>query len=208
MDSVDTGKDKIKKICEILKTETIEPAKHEAAAILEQAQEKSQRLLREAEEKAQQLINGARKKIEDEKKLFNSTLVQACQQILESLRQDIENKLLNSSLMDWIEKETVDPKVSANLITALAQAIEKEGTSADFSAVVAKTVTVEQVNALLAKEIVQKLKGQSVEIGEFAGGVQLKLLDRKLTLDLSDEALKELLGRYIRKDFREILFQT
>jgi V/A-type H+-transporting ATPase subunit E len=62
------------------------------------------------------------------------------------------------------------------------------------------------VNALLLKAVIEKLREKSVIVGEGIGGVQLKLHDRKFTLDLSTQALKELVSQYIRKDFREILF--
>jgi V/A-type H+-transporting ATPase subunit E len=43
-------------------------------------------------------------------------------------------------------------------------------------------------------------------VGSFKGGAQLQWHDRKLTLDMSDDALKELLSTYVRKDFRKMLF--
>ena len=57
------------------------------------------------------------------------------------------------------------------------------------------------------KIVVQALKERSVVLSDLAGGIQLKLHDKKMTIDLSDEALKELLATYIaRKDFRKLLF--
>ena len=163
MDNLDTGKDKIKKICEILKSETIEPAKLEAH--------------------------------------------QASAQAMEGLRQSIENKLFNETLSDWIEQHTADPKVAADLISALVKAIEKEGTSVDFSALIPKAVPADKVNAYLGKEILEKLHEEGAISGDFIGGGQLKLHDRKLTLDLSDAAIRELLERYVRKEFHALLFQ-
>ncbi len=208
MENLETGKDKIKKICDILKNETLQPAKEEAEQILETAGQEAHQIIRDAEVKAEELFNAAKAKMAKERELFESSMKQACRQGLEALRQDIEHKLFNEELVDWIEKNVADPQTSAKLITALTQAIEKEGTSADFSALIPKQVSAEQVNALLAKKIVERLRSQAVAVGDFIGGVQLKLHDRKLTLDLSDRALKELLGQYIRKDFRELLFQS
>ncbi len=207
MEKLDTGKDKIKKICEILKNETITPAKEEAQKILSVAEQEAHNIIRDAEAKAEQILQAAKSKMEKEKELFESSMQAACRQGLEALRQDIESKLFNSELSEWITKQTIDPKIGANLINALVSAVEKEGMSADFSALVPVSVPADQVNALLMKGILEKLKEKSVVVGEFVGGVQLKLHDRQLTLDLSDEALKELIGQYIRKDFRGFLFQ-
>lgn len=208
MENLETGKDKIKKICDILKKETLQPAKQEAQQIVEVAGQEAHQIIRDAEAKAEQILNEAKAKMEKEKELFRSSLTQACRQGLEALRQDIENKLFNSGLDDWLQKNTADPAVGAKLISALVQAIEKEGISADFSAIVPAQVPADKVNAALGQDIIDKLKEKSVVVGDFIGGVQLKLHDRKLTLDVSDDALKELLGHYIRKDFRELLFQA
>lgn len=208
MENLETGKDKIKKICDILKNETLQPAREEAQQIIEVAGQEAHQIIRDAEAKAEQILNEAKAKMDKEKDLFRSSMIQACRQGIEALKQDIENRLFNSELADWLQKNTADPEVGAKLVAALVQAIEKEGVSTDFSAKIPAEVPADKVNALLGKDIVDKLREKSVTVGEFIGGVQLKLHDRKLTLDLSDDALKELLGHYIRKDFRELLFQS
>lgn len=208
MENLETGKDKIKKICDILKEETLQPAKKEAQQILEVAGQEAHQIIRDAETKAEHILNEAKAKMEKEKELFRNSMKQASRQGIETLKQEIENKLFNTELENWLQKNTADPEVGAKLITVLVQAVEKEGVSVDFSALIPAQVPADKVNALLAKEIVEKLKEKSVTVGDFIGGVQLKLHDRKLTLDLSDQALKELIGHYIRKDFRELLFQS
>jgi V/A-type H+/Na+-transporting ATPase subunit E len=208
MDNLDTGKDKIKQICEILKNETIQPAKEEAQKIVEGAEQEARNIIRDAETKADNILQSAKSKITKERELFENSIAQACRQGIESLRQDIENKLFNSELTSWVTKHTADTHVASKLINALVAAVEKEGVSADFSAIIPKHVPSEKVNAILLRGILEKLREKSVVVGEFMGGVQLKLHDRKMTLDLSDEALKELIGQYIRKDFREILFKN
>ncbi len=208
MENLETGKDKIKKICDILKDETLLPAKEEAQKIIEVAGQEAHQIIRDAEAKAEETLNNAKAKMEKEKELFQSSMKQACRQGIEALKQDIENKLFNGELNEWLKNNTADPKVGAKLIAVLVDAVEKEGVSADFSAQIPAQIPADKVNAILVKEIIDKLSEKSVTVGDFFGGVKLKLLDRKLTLDLSDDALKELLGSYIRKDFRELLFQS
>ncbi len=207
MENLDTGKDKIKIICEILKNETLQPAKEEAQKILEVADQEGRNMIRDAEKKGEALLQEAKKRIAKERELFEHSLKQACNQTIESLKQEIEEHLFNSELSSWLSQQSADPQLVAKLVNALVSAVEKEGTSADFSALVPSQVPAEKVNALLLKNVMEKLREKSVTVGEFMGGVKLKLHDRKLTLDMSDEALKELVGRYIRKDFRELLFQ-
>lgn len=208
MDDLETGKDKIKKICEILKNESLEPAKQEGARIISDAQNQAHEILRAAEKKAKERLEAEQKKIEKEKELFQLSLKQACKQTIESLRQEIEATLFNKELTLLVENGTRDGKAMAEMISALVRGIEKEGLSVDFSAVISQTMGAKEVNQMLAKEILEQLREKSVILGDFAGGVQIKLHDKNLVLDLSDSALKELLGKYLRKDFRTLLFAS
>ena len=52
----------------------------------------------------------------------------------------------------------------------------------------------------------KRLKGKPLEIGVFGGGAQVKLIGKNLTIDLSDQVIKELIANYIRKDFRKLIF--
>lgn len=208
MENLDTGKDKIKKICEVLKNETLLPAKEEAQKILETAELEARNIIHDAEKKSEAILYDAKTRIAKERELFELSLKQACGQGMEALRQDIEKKLFNAEITDWLGKKTFNANLVAKLIDALVSAIEKEGTSVDFSAIIPQHISVEQVNALLLKGVLEKLREKSVIVGDFLGGVQLKLHDKKFTLDLSDQALKELMEQYIRKDFRKILFES
>ncbi len=208
MDNLETGKDKIKKICEILKNETVEPAKLEAQRVLDRAHEKAEEIVALGQKKAEELLVTAKEKREKDQQLFESALKQASEQAMEGLRQNIESKLFNEQLSDWVESHTADPKVAADLIAALVGAIEKEGSSVDFSALIPKSVPAEKVNAHLTKQILAKLHEEGMITGDFLGGVQIKMHDRKLTLDLSDTAIQELLEKYVRKEFHALLFQS
>lgn len=208
MSSLATEKDKIKQICDIIKSETLQPAKEEAQQILEVAGQEAQRIIREAETQAEELLQSARTRMEHEKALFQNAMTQAARQGIEALRQDIEEKLFQQGLSEWLRTHLADPHLAARLITALVNAVEKEGIGVQLSAYIASQVSAEEVNALLLHEVVDKLREKSVVVGTFTGGVQLKIEDQHLILDMSDQAIKELLVRYLVKEFRELLFQA
>ena len=63
--AVDTGRDKVKQICEVLRKETLEPAIDEAKGILEDAQKKGQQIVAEAKEKAAKMIADAEREAGD-----------------------------------------------------------------------------------------------------------------------------------------------
>jgi len=59
MEAVETGKDKVKKICEVLRKETLEPALQEAEGIVGEANGKAEAILEQAKAKAQMMIQEA-----------------------------------------------------------------------------------------------------------------------------------------------------
>lgn len=206
MKGLESGKDKVKKICEVLKKETLEPAKREAEEILQGAHAEAERIVAEARQKASNLELEAKKQIERERNIFQSSLNQACKQSLEYLKQQIEDNLFNKELSTLITKHTQDPKVLADLITAVINAIDKAGIDTDLSAYVAASVPARSVNSLLLQDVLQRLKDKGVLLGAMAGGVAIKLHKDNITLDITDAALKELVSQYVRKDFRDMVF--
>ena len=206
MKTLDQGKDKIKKICDVLRDETLEPAKKEADDIIKGAQSQAEQIIAGAEKEAEKILAEAKQQVEQERNVFQSSLLQATKQGLEALRQSIEHKLFNQQLKETLEIHTSDPKVVSHLITAIINGIEKDGLAVDLTALIPRTVTARDINQLLAEEVLKKLRDHSVAVGNFTGGAQVKLNERQMTVEITDEALKELLANYIRKDFRKMIF--
>lgn len=206
MKTLEKGQDKIQKIIEELRKDTLEPAHKEAEKIIAEAHARAQELLRDADKQAENLLEQARQTIAQEQNIFQSSLSQGVKQSVEALKQEIEHRLFNDQLGDLIKKEMANPAIVAKIVDALIAAIQKEGVSADFTAIIPKQVPAAEVNALLTKELLQKLRDQSVVLGNFEGGAKIKLNDKRLTIDVSDAALKDLLSRYVRKDFRQLVF--
>lgn len=206
MQQTETGKDKVKQICELLRKETLEPAVHEAKTILEEAQKKGEQIVSEAREKAKKIVADAEKEIEKKQSIFKASLNQAARQSIEWLKQEIEERLLNQNLSSLIAKASATPQVLAKMINAVIKAIEAEGLETDLSAIIPAAIEPREVNELLGEEVLNRLKEKSVIIGPKKGGVEIKLHKENITIDLSDTALLELMTRYIRKDFHQFFF--
>lgn len=202
---MEKGKDKVKKICEVLRKETLDPAREEAAMIIEAAHVDAGKILIEARREREKILAEAMAEIERQRVIFQSSLAQACRQSLETLKQSIEEKLFNQELLQTLLGPLKDPNVLAKLIQAVVEAVEKEGIETDLSAYISASVPARAVNELLARSVLDKLKEKSVLLGPMAGGIAVKLHGQKITLDLSEAALKELVANYIRKDFRSLL---
>jgi V/A-type H+-transporting ATPase subunit E len=208
MKSVDTGKEKVKKICEVLRKETLEPAKKEGDQIVAKARADAEKILEDARIDAQRIHEDAKKKIEEERNVFQASMNLAAKKSIDTLKESIEKRLFNPELAALIKAKMDEPKVVAELISAIVSAIEKEGLNGDLRAIVSKAISVEGVNSALSRGIIEKLKSRSVEIGEIEGGAQVKIVGQNLTIDMSEEAIKALLAGFVRDDFRSLIFAS
>lgn len=207
MKTLELGSQRIQKICDVIKEESLEPARKEAEAINKEAKQRAQEIVAEAEAQKQRLLAEARSQIEQERNVFNSSLEQAGKQGVESLRQAI-TKIFNDELHRYLNEGASDPKLVSKIIDAIVGAIEKEGIGANLSAVIPKTVSTKEVNTLIGERLVSKLNEKGVILGGFSGGAQVKVHDKKLTIDITDSALQELLSSYVSKDFRKFFFKA
>ncbi len=208
METIETGKDKVKKICEVLRSETIEPALVEAKEILDTARKNADKVLEEAKSKSAKMVADAEQEIEKRYGVFKASLNQGARQSIEWLKQEIQERLLNQNLLEMISQSTTSPQVLSDMITAVIQAVEEEGLETDLSAIIPSAIKADSVNELLGKDLLEKLKEKSVLIGSKKGGAEVKLHKEKVTIDLSDTALLELMIRYVRKDFQQYFFAS
>lgn len=207
MKTLETGQDKIDKICDTLRKEALEPAEKKAIEIIDAANQKAEELVRQAEKRAEAALKEAKEQIDQERSLFESSLFQAAKLSVETLRQEIETKLFNPELRSLIASASVDPHIVTKLIESLIQAIEKQGIQSDLLAYIPSDLSPQLINSLLTERVVKKLANQTVSIGPFKGGAYVKLVDRKMTIDMTDAALEDLIAQFIQKDFRKYIFK-
>lgn len=207
MKTLDQGQDKVKKLCDALKRETLEPAQAEARELVSKAHRQAEEIVHQARKEAAEVEQAARQRIEQERAVFHTSLEQACKQGAEVVRQSIEQNLLREELYREIVSATSDPAIIGRFVTAIIDGLEREGIEANLSAIVSSTVDPQAVNLQLGKRLLERLKEGGVVLGEFRGGAQVVLHGEKITLDMSSEALLELIGRFLRRDLREMLFR-
>ena len=206
MKGLETGSDKVRKICKLLKEETLEPAKREAEDLVEIARRQAEEILVHAKEQAEKILSQAKADIDKQRAVFQASIFQACRQTLESLKEKIERRLISPELGKLMASAMQKPKDLSQLITAVVEALHKDGLAADLSVYIPSAVPVKEVNQLLASSILEHLREKSVLLSSIGGGVQVKLVKENMTIDLSDNALKEIVAEYIRKDFRDFIF--
>lgn len=208
MKGLETGKDKIQKICDTLRKETLEPAKQEAREIIENAHMQGAEIVAEAKAKATEMIEDAVKEMEEKRRVFHASLSLACRQGIEQLKQKIEKDLFSQELATMVGKEMADPKIIASLLNSFMKSMEDKGIEEDFVAVIPKGISARSVSELLASKVLDQLQHKMVVSPDFIGGVQIQLKGRKITIDISDAVVRDLIAQYIRRDLRDLVFNV
>ena len=205
MKKQDSGQDQLQRICDLLRRDTLEPALAEARRIESEAQQHAQRVLEEAHRRASERESQLREHLKQEQEHFQQNVKGAMRQAIELLRQEVEEKLFKPTLDELLSAPSRSSQWVAQMLTAMVKAVEREGIQTRFEAVLGQDVDQSEVEALL-KAPLKGILSEAMTVGHFQGGIQLRLTDAHLTLDISDVALKELFGRFLRKDFRDLLF--
>jgi len=103
MKVVDKGRDKVQKICDAIKKETLEPAHEEAQSIVAEARKEAEALVKKAKKAAEKEMQTARAKIEEEKGVFLSSLSMAAKQSVAALRDEIQSKLFSGEIKTAVD---------------------------------------------------------------------------------------------------------
>lgn len=205
---METGKEKVDRICELLKEETIKPAQEEAKKLLNEARQRADQVLKDALNQKAQILKDADIELDKKKKIFDSSLALASKNTLETLKQSIEKNLFSEEINRLVMEKSSDETVISDFIRVVTESIEKEGLGANIEVAIPKGVSKEKLMQLLAAKVRVKFESKQVLEEGFAGGAKIKLLDHRMTIDLSDQALKELLVNFLQKDYRQIIFNV
>jgi V/A-type H+/Na+-transporting ATPase subunit E len=203
---LERAEERIQTICEKIRSEVIEPAQQEAARILTKAQEQAASIVEKARLEASQTIEMMKSRLEEEKRIFDTSVQQGAKQAVDLLKQKIETSLFNPALEQWIIAELDGAKEHGKLLQACIEALDKEGINADLSIKIPKTFTPEEITAEVSKNIAERLKKSDIEVVDMKSGIIISLKGKYLTIDISKETLQELLAMFIRKDFRKNFF--
>lgn len=201
---MDSGAEKVKQICDVLKHKTLVPAQEEAGRIIEEAKAEADKIVANAKAEAKAQIEAAKKKMADEQAVLETSLRLAAKQATAALKSDLETTFFNPTLTELISSEMKGASFVANLLSALVSAVEKEGMGAELKAIIGAQVDKEAAAKSLAANLLDKLKG-GLTVGSFVGGVQLKLVNESLTVEVTEEVVGHLLAAYLRDDFRKVV---
>lgn len=209
MDTLEKGKNKLGQICDILRKETLEPAQNEAQRIIDDAKQEAQKIIEKAHVDGKTLIDEAHEKITQEKKLFESSMDLGVKQAFNQLKELIKAKLFNDELLNLSEKVIADKDLISKLVATIISAVDKEGLDAHFTVFLSKSMSQEEVSRYLAEKVVARVKNGEISIETTpANGAKVVLKDQKMSVDISEQSLKELMGSFLKESFKDVLFKN
>ena len=202
-----SGEERLAAICQALRQETLSPAQQEAEALILAAKREAETLLEQAKKEIDELKKGAKKEIEKEKMLFHSSLRHASNQIVDSLKEQLENTLFQKGMDSLIHEQIKSPEQTASLLTVLTKMIEAEGLTASPEIWVGKAIDKKAYLSALATYALNHPFEKELRIGSFSYGCKLVVKDRHMSIEVTEESMRDLLSSVLRRDFRKYLFK-
>ena len=206
MEKRGTGDERLAAICQMIRNETLDPAKEEAEHIKHAAEREAVHIRSEAKRHAEQMLHDTRTLLKDEREAFDASLEQAARQTVSLLKEKIERALFNPSFDRYLSSEFHDEKKTSELLELVIEQIKKEGLDGDLSVWLGKRLSKESILKNLSAEASEQISNNKLFAGEQNYGIVVKINDRHLSIEITPEGLKEMMSGFLRPDFRSILF--
>lgn len=190
-DGVSEGRSEGKKI--------IADAEHRAEWIVQQAQEEAKVIKQQAEEDAKFLREAGKE-----------ALQQAFRDALMKLKTHLQHQFAQQ-VQRAVDEEVQRPAMLRDMILSIAAISKPDQTAVQLLLPQSGSDPTDQssedmLDALVAEYGKQLLQaGMELQIGKHKRGLQMKLLDQKVVVDLSSEALSELLLGHLQPRLRATL---
>jgi V/A-type H+/Na+-transporting ATPase subunit E len=206
MDTHTTSDERLAAICQMIRNETLDPALKEAEHIKQIAEREAARIRADAKQQAEKLLHEARQQVQEEKEAFEASLHQSSKQLLGILKEQIERDLFNPGVDHYLSDEFKDAIQIGALMNLILDELTKEGISGDLAAFLGKNLNKDEVVKHILKGSLDKLSMGEVRSGHFAAGVVIKVQNHHLAIEITPEAIREIIVPFLRPDFRRFLF--
>lgn len=202
---LETADNKVKEICEILRKETLEPAQLKAKKIVSDAVFEADELIHKAKLEVARIREENKLELARELKVHESSIQLAIRQGISALRQGVE-KIFATDLERQIEVVMGKEDSIAAAVSILFGLIEKEGLAVDLNVLLPKHVNLAEICTKLTVDFGERLKKSAIQIDDIKGGVEIKFKEKKISLELTDNAVKELLAAYVIPELQKSIF--
>lgn len=203
-----------------LKNQGVGEGQRQAEQIIKDAHTKASRLISHAQAEADKLLSDARNKLEVERKSSHAAIQTAFRDTEIALRSKLR-EAFTAHLKRLVSLELKDKDFIKQLVLAVASAKAPEAIQASHAEILlpSKIFEEDENGTHISKDGKKQLQHlvlglthdmlrEGIELKpstEVAGGIKVRLVGKDLELDLSDEALSDLLLKYLLPRYREIV---
>ena len=175
----------------------IAKAQQERDAIIAAAKKEAAQIIADAKAQAEDLQKKSQTEAAAGQEKANAAIRQAARDTVIALKTDLLAKLKNVTRSCIAEAMT--PEVMKQIILTMAQAYAKDANAGDSLEVLLPKKEQEQAEAFLKAQLLAELKANPViELtNEFNSGLQISFRDNDVYFDFSDDALAEVLCRFV-----------
>lgn len=183
-------------LLEKIHNDGIAKAQQEKEAIISEAKKEAARIVAEAKEQAAELIAKADADAKADQEKANAAIRQAARDAVIALKSDLLNKL-NAAAHSCIG-EAMTPDVMKQIILKMAESYGKSAGDASLEILLPKKEQ-DQVEACLKAQLLAELKAEpAIHLtNDFNSGLQISFRDSDVYFDFSDDALAEILCRFV-----------
>lgn len=210
----------VQELIDKLKNLGVSEGQRQAEQIIKEAHSKASRILSQAEAEVDKLLSEGKKKLEVERKSSHEAIKTAFRNTEIALRSKVRDAF-SAHLRRLVSLELEDKDFIKQLVLVIAGVKTPEIAKAPQVEVLLPSKIFETVgsNTQLSQEgktrlqhlvlgITHEMLREGIELKPatgIKGGIKVRLVGKDLELDLSDEAISELLLKYLLPRYREIV---
>jgi V/A-type H+-transporting ATPase subunit E len=117
-----------------------------------------------------------------------------------------EKTLFRPALDTWLEKEFSSEEKTAALLDTLIEFLKQEGLEGDLAVWIGSHLSKESIVKQLAVSSLRSISKDGIQISNQALGILVKIVEKHLVIEITPDAIKDLISTFIRNDFRGFLF--
>ena len=205
---LETGNDKVKKICEVLKRETIDPARQQAESIIEEAKAEAEKIIASAEQKSTKMLKETEDKIASQQEVFKASIQVAFKQSIGKLKSEIFTKVFQQGLLQKIRDGFQDPNILGECLKVICQSLNSMGSNVDPLIIVSKKFDKNQLSQMIVKLGLEHLQNKIIPKGDFSSGIQIRIENENLTIDITDQAVEQLILKFSSDTLKKLIFNS
>ena len=197
----------IQRILQAIKEEALEPSKTEGQETIAAANAESEQILFETNEKAKNILQDATQRANDQIKAAKAEIELALKQARLQLKSDLAEHVFKKESHDLLAKQMHKPDMVGRAIGIILDSMEKDGLFSKFELTVPESLNERELMQFLSQHVKEKIeKGGELKFTSKFGGAVLKIQDKNMVVELTENQIDTILDRFISDSLKAFIF--